>query len=331
MKKYTHAWLAFMAMKRLEKAKIPEKQKPYAQSLVKWFKNYRDFVISGAWYPDAVFKDMATGHVVKYSPVKCDDGAEVAFRSLPRSSEMYKLGKTSPLYRKPYTIDSGNCADRVEAFAHSIVDCLKIQFKEDKGNPVAPCNNYIAMRFFIMSHYVADCHMPLHCDSRPFSKGANIHGYIEEQWDEQVRNSYQIDFGNNRFFYDPEGYPLQTDAMTPLISHCEERLVKREYIHGWCGENNNTWDFMSSVSQYSYLMAYHLFPQGTNAEKLTIPQFKQMDAWQQFDKYSEMIMDDAIDAIARIWLHAWIRFQDYAADPLPEDSDEGDGADVQVD
>ena len=68
MKKYTHAWLAFMAIKRLQNADIPEVNREDAQSLVKWFHDYRDFVIEGSWYPDEVFKDMGTSHVIKYKP-----------------------------------------------------------------------------------------------------------------------------------------------------------------------------------------------------------------------------------------------------------------------
>lgn len=322
MKKYTHAWLAFMAIKRLETAKIPAKQKPYAESLVRWFKNYRDFVIAGAWYPDAVFKDMAASHVIKYKPDTKSEETTVSFRGLPASCEMFQSGKASKLYGKPYTIVSGNCADRVEAFSHSIVDSLKIQFREEKGNPVAPSNNHIAMRFFILSHYVADCHMPLHCDDRQFSKDANVHGAIEEEWEEQVRRSYKIDYDNNRFFYDPDGYPLQTDEATPLIKRCEATATSRKYTHGWCGTNNNTWDFMSSVSQYSYLMAYEWFPQGTHVPSLTVKKLKQSEMWQHLEEDSLKIFGDAIDAIARIWLHAWIRFKDYEQKPADEDSEE---------
>ena len=57
MKKYTHAWLAFMAIKRLQYADIPEANRDDAKSLVKWFHDYRDFVIKGAWYPDHVLCD----------------------------------------------------------------------------------------------------------------------------------------------------------------------------------------------------------------------------------------------------------------------------------
>ena len=51
MKQYTHAWLAFMAIKRLDRYEFPDNTslqrtiKADAAALVKWFKNYRDFVI----------------------------------------------------------------------------------------------------------------------------------------------------------------------------------------------------------------------------------------------------------------------------------------------
>ena len=55
MKKYSHAWIAFMAIKRLEVIAttddpavikgVSEDVRKEAKALVKWFKNYRDFVI----------------------------------------------------------------------------------------------------------------------------------------------------------------------------------------------------------------------------------------------------------------------------------------------
>ena len=44
MKQYTHAWLAMMAMKRIEYAQIPVKQQDDAKALISWFKNYQGHV-----------------------------------------------------------------------------------------------------------------------------------------------------------------------------------------------------------------------------------------------------------------------------------------------
>ena len=120
MKHYTHAWLAMMAMKRIEYAQIPVKQQDDATALISWFKNYRDLVLQGAWYPDSVFKDMSTSHIIKYKPAEGDD--EKKFKKLPKTMKQYTLGQKSNLYKKPFIIESGNCADRCESIAHSIVD-----------------------------------------------------------------------------------------------------------------------------------------------------------------------------------------------------------------
>jgi len=54
MKKYTHAWLATMALKRLRHAEMNPVERTVADSLLKWLNNHRDSVIKRAWYPDSI-------------------------------------------------------------------------------------------------------------------------------------------------------------------------------------------------------------------------------------------------------------------------------------
>lgn len=310
-----------MAIKRLEAIAntdnemvvkgLNESIRMEAKSLVKWFKNYRDFVIEGAWYPDDVFKDMSTSHIVKYKP--SEEGKYTTFRGMPASHSITNMmKKKSPLYNQPYDITQGNCADRCEAIAHSIVDNFKILTKEDRGCPIATTNNHIALRFFILSHYVADCHMPLHCDYRPFSDEKGVHGAIEKKWEDQIKKSFEIDVDNNRFNYDPDGYPLQTKSVTPFVQSVMEEIATRQYIHSWGAGNSSTWDYMSSVSQYSYLFSYYLIPL-TFQNTQGINEFMEQTEWgQHFDDYNKMIFSDAIDSIARIWLHVWIKYKNWA-------------------
>ncbi len=320
MKKYSHAWIAFMAIKRLETIAnassdsavvkgVSEDVRKHAKSLVKWFMDYRDFVIEGAWYPDEVFKDMSTSHIVKYKPN--EEGKYSSFRSMPSTHAITALMKRkSALYNRPYDITQGNCADRCESIAHSIVDNFKMLYKEERGCPIATTNNHIALRFFILSHYVADCHMPLHCDNRPFSDEKGIHGAIEKKWEDQIKRSFKIDTDNNRFFYAPDGYPLQMTPTTFVQSVLEE-ITSRQYVHGWGSGNSSTWDYMSSVSQYSYLFSYYLIPL-TFQNTQGINEFMEQTEWgQHFDDYNKMIFSDAIDSVARIWLHVWIKYKSW--------------------
>lgn len=352
MKMYTHAWLAFMAMKRLQYVDFKDaldakadrgkvaRLKADAKSLLKWFKDYRDYVIEGAWYPDHVICDNATSHIVKYKPdlaaiekmeaeeaadpaLKKDPNRKKAFKVLPDTIKMYGPGQKSRLFERPFDIPEGNGADRCEAISHDIVDSLKVVRNEEKGTPIAPSNNYIAMRFFIQSHYIADLHMPLHCDHRPFSEGKALHAKIEEKWEKAIESLYKIDKDNNRFFYDPDGYPLKAernekkgkkDSLETVILELEEEAVTRTYSHGWGTKNKSTWDYMSAISAFSYLRAYEMIPETVSAEdakKISWTEFSQMKGGLEFDRYSKEILGDAIDSIARIWLHVWARYRDW--------------------
>jgi len=318
MKKYTHAWLAFMAMKRLDQAVLPEVEgsgkstvavAKFAKSLVRWFKNYRDFVVQGAWYPDEVFSDQGVSHGVKYVPDEISEEAR-NFKALPETMEVRNLMmEESNLYGRPFTIVKGNLCDRCDAMAHTIVDNFKIQYKEEKGNPISPSSTHMAMRFFIMSHYIADAHMPLHCDARSLS---TIHAAVETQWENGVKKSYEIDKDNNRFFYDPQGYPLKTEKMKDLMALVEEKILSRPFVYNWGASGFSTWDYMSSVTEYSYLLAYEMFPNGF--EDMGWEEYKQTPAAARFEEYSSKLMADAVDSIARAWLHVWIRYRLWGPD-----------------
>lgn len=309
MKKYTHAWLSMMAMKRIDKAKIPERQKDDARELVRWFNNYRDFVLSGAWYPDSVFKDMSSSHIVKY--LSDADSKDRSFREMPKTLALYNAGLKSRFYMQAFTIKGGNLCDRCESFTESLVDSFKILYSEGYGSPITPSCNHIAMRFFILSHYIADAHMPLHCDARSFANKNEVHAFIEDMWDKQVRQSYRIDENNNRFFYDPEGYPLKNE-MTPLIRYVEEELERREFIWAWGAGCRNTWDYMSGITQYSFLLSRDLVPDDRKPEDITTEYYRTSEAFTgHFEEYSRIILADAVESIAKVWLHAWVRYRDW--------------------
>lgn len=308
MKQYSHAWLAFMAIKRIEKATIPSGSKNDAKTLLKWFKNHRDFVLKGSWYPDAIIKDMATSHVLKYRPD--DKSKNNTFETLPSEYHLLKIGKDCEYFNKGYTIESGNLPDRCEAIAHSIVDNLKMQESEDKGSPISPTDNHIAALFFMLSHYIADAHMPLHCDARSFSDKDDIHAQMEKKWDDAIRECYDLDLDNERFFYDPEGYPLKKKN-DKVIDWLESEIITRKFTTNYGKDNNNTWDFMKAITQYSYLTAYKMIPANYDESNLNWKTFEGLKTGYSFEDYSKYIMIDSIDSIAKVWLRVWGRYQDW--------------------
>jgi hypothetical protein len=122
-----------------------------------------------------------------------------------------------------------------------------------------------------------------------------------------VRQYYRIDYNNNRFFYDTEGYPLK-QANNPLIEWVESEIINRHFSVGWGSDNSNTWDFMAAISQYSYLMSYKMIP-STYDETMTWDTFINLDTGHTFEDYSKAILIDAIDSIVRVWFRVWQRYQ----------------------
>ncbi len=317
MKQYTHAWLAFMAIKRLEDTELSKDNRCYADSLIKWFKSHKDGVVQGAWYPDALIKDMANSHVLKFSP---SDGAAKEFRRLPSTYLSYKYGKKSPARRKAFIkVDKhDNLPDRCEAIAHSVIDLLKVQENEEKGSPVSPTDNQVAQWLFMLSHYVADAHVPFHCDGRKFSEGENIHGQMEKEWDDDIRRYYKIDADNERFFYDEHGYPLRNLRKTrkyesSFLKKVDDKIFQRKFILSYGRQNENVWDFMSAVCQHSYLLSYSFLPPKYNQTNVTLRNWKSLGNI-KFEDLSVAVLADAIDSIARIWFRVWRRYAKWEKD-----------------
>ena len=315
MKQYSHAWLAFKAVERLQSVTLAAQDRGYADDLIAWFWDHRDGVIKGAWYPDQVIKDMATSHVLKFIPAA---QGETEFRSLPDSCQVAALAAQSTVYRQPYKkVDpADNLPERCEALAHSVIDNMKMREREDKGSPISPTDNHIATILFMLSHYVADAHMPFHCDGRKFSSASDIHAAIEDAWDKEVRKHYKLDLRNERFFYNPEGYPLRTktDYSQSFLKRIDEGLALRPFSISYGGANNNVRTYMLAVCQSSYALAYAFIPPGFDETNVNTDNWKSLPGQRvDFDHLSEAVFNDAIDAIARVWFRVWRRYVDWAS------------------
>lgn len=312
MKKYTHAWLAFKAIERLEKATLDQADRVVANNLIKWFKNHKDGVIRGAWYPDTMIQDNASSHILKIAPAEKSQSQNV-FKALPKEYLIADLTKTSPLLAKSFAIDAAtNLPDRCEAIAHSVGDHLKTQECEEKGSPVSANDNQIALILFMLSHYVADGHVPFHCDARRFSEGVDLHGHVEGIWDEAIKHYYRIDKDNERFFYEPTGYPLRASGLdaeygSSFLKKVDDDQKDRSFNKVFGGKNNNVWDFASAICQYAYLLSYSLIPEGNDHTNVTLDNWRSLSSL-PFDSVSAAVLSDAIDSISRIWFRVWQRY-----------------------
>jgi len=315
MKMYSHAWIAFMSIERLSTVHIAQAHQAVAIDLTDWFKKHRDRVIDGAWYPDTLITRNSTDHVRKFTP---DPTGESHFRNLPSRNRMYLDGQKSPLYERPYTVNrKTNLPNRCEALAHSIIDQKKVQQKEIKGSPVSPTNNQLALLMFMLAHYVADGHMPLHCDSRRFSQGANIHSHIEKKWEDDIQRYYSVDRRNECFFYDRDGFPERTDAadyQNTFLPDLDQELQNKPFYFTYGQSNANILEFMDAVCQYSYLTSYMFIPPGYDESNVTTQNYHNLPGRMiTLKQLSVNVFSDAIDSLARVWLRVWRRYKIWEA------------------
>lgn len=311
MKKYTHAWIAFNAIRRLES--IPQAgqdSKAAARAIVKWFKSHKDGVISGAWYPDSIIKDNSTSHVLKLTPVPSGQGS---FPVLPSRMWLYKLRSKSPCLQMGIQVEQGdNLPERCEALAHSVIDNLRVLHAEDRGSAVAPTSSHVSLILFMLSHYVADAHVPVHCDSRKFSDGDDIHSEMEGVWEGAVKRSFEIDAANNRFLYEKDGYPaLKNPAAfeSSVLKKAVDDLTTRAFVVTYGTGNTNVLAYIHAICRHSYLLSYSFIPPEFNEKNVT------KATWQNLARQSvtaeEMnvaVLSDAIDSVARVWLRVWRRY-----------------------
>lgn len=117
---------------------------------------------------------------------------------------------------------------------------------------------------------------------------------------------------NDRFFYDPHGYPLRdsgTDQeyQSSYLKTVDDVLGQREFILSCGAKNNNVWDFMTAICQYSYLLSYCFIPKGYNHTNVTVTNWQSLVSV-YFNEFSVAVLLDAIDSIARVWFRVWRRY-----------------------
>ena len=72
---------------------------------------------------------------------------------------------------------------------------------------------------------------------------------------------------------------------------------------------------MSGITQHSYLLAYELIPADRPPSEISKAYYVQTEAYKEhFLEYSKIIMGDAVESIAKVWLHAWCRYRDWFRD-----------------
>jgi hypothetical protein len=200
MKHNTHIYLAYKAIELLrdsvdnlrtmtgKKSQADTRPlKAKAKRLQRLMLSHADAILEASWAPDDILADMARFHIFKlYTPAILPDRAE-SYRA-----QTYQTA-TGTYYRGP---GGGGLPYKVDHLAALIADLGKLRAYNDNFSV-----RELVYLYVLISHYVVDAHVPMHCDLRddPPSKTdkakpgpatryfkKSLHGQVEDMWDRAV-------------------------------------------------------------------------------------------------------------------------------------------------
>lgn len=342
MKQRAHAWVALRALKLLDDSgKVPK--------LVELLSYYLSDVWDGAWLPDTMIVDMAYGHIFKMdsdpkvlgSAITPPERFTTSYKTLKQKLAGKRLCleyvKDSEELNIPYRSHpdesiGGHLPNRVIAVSHSIRDMLKMSdfplafyaknkkskayigdLSEQKIKSLSLSPNFsarqIALTFFIVSHYIADAHMPLHCDLRDYgSKSAGIsrrlpktlHPSIEEKWDSYFPEKETVTLHDYlKKSVDevvkalPRGSPIKIDTEKKYALGTSLPKIK-----------GDEWAEMAYVTRVAYAVSRKWIAQPYNDANALIRKDKE-----EFTRVTNCIFYDAVESVASIWYKIWLRYQ----------------------
>jgi hypothetical protein len=334
MKQRAHAWVALRALKLIDDSgKAPR--------LVELMSYYLSDVWDGAWLPDTLIGDMSYGHIFKlddsaeflgYDITKAGH-RKLTYAKLKQDLSGTRLcltyAKDADVLLNPYWKHkdlSGNLPDRVIAIAQSVGDMLKMSdypmafyvkkkrsqaYNEDlsgvKVKDLTLSPNFsarqIALGFFLVSHYICDGHMPLHCDLRDYGKAPmrripkTLHPSIEEEWEEHFPTKEDITLHDyiTCSIDDVVVRKMPKDSIIEIDKKAKYSLSDRPPKM-----KKNEWDEMVSICRTSFAVSRKWINDSyKKADDMPEPEFKEV---------TNFIFHDAVESVARVWLKIWERF-----------------------
>ncbi|MFC1800465.1 hypothetical protein ACFLYT_00235 [Nanoarchaeota archaeon] len=335
MKSVGHAWLGLMALERLRapnKGYIAQDYAGYnlgrtfnpyfrkqAEKFVKFFDKHKDAFVQGAWFPDSVISDnLAGGHTYKIKPPTNakERGEAITIRNftpshLTSSNLIEEARFDEPVYIKhDYTLP-----DRCHALSEGIRDMIRIQRKVPKGSDILFNDDQITTYFLMLCHYVADAHVPPHCDARDFYTPSKIHPDMEKYWDDEIKKFFEFDKKRKVFDYDIGGAPeliegaefqgtLLDRVMNELGTRTWDPAKKSTLGKG----NKKVYDYMKSICFVSYFLSKDFIPEMTQREYNALRVLEEPAYADNLTEISVPVLADAIDSIALVWLLTWDKY-----------------------
>ncbi|MEE9444007.1 MAG: hypothetical protein V3V99_15190 [candidate division Zixibacteria bacterium] len=306
MKHNTHIYIARKAMEflydSLAKVKTPSgnnvssnKKKALrrqAKVLQRLLFYHRDHVTEASWAPDDILKDMAHYHTFKlFTDGEFGDAANFAKQTFTDNGDNY--------YRAS---GSGGLPFKVDHLGKIIANLIKLRDHNDSYSM-----QQLMYLLLLISHYVADANVPMHCDIRddkPSDKkpaegnyySTKWHGKIESLWDKAATpvglREGLIDIQRAQDNTELTDY---SDSITFDVDNSAD--VKK--IKTYAVPRNKLMDFMVELCIKTKKRSLVLFP----------PENPDPDNNEDYEaKLRELtpkIFADAIGSVISIWMCIW--------------------------
>lgn len=337
MNQPTHAWLAVEAYRKIAAAAQTEegKQKKLDGLARLLGANLKDVVVA-AWLPDCLIKDMSYGHVFKNSCYSGDGSdrfvlrKDVLTKHFPGDAKIPEVAfglVEESWWNKAYRVKDGggHLPARVAALAQTVRDMFRMgdadvveltDIESAGAKDIAATLLYsprnIATTLWMMSHYIADAHMPFHTDNRALASTAkqDTHCDVEKEWGEQVNQLFHAKSILKRTSAEIlAAVPPPGSKFAGLDFGTDIRPLKNE---------GDPWQESVYICRGSFAASFAWVPPSKAAADDQATRVSLEDILhdgdncfcgsQRFWDISRAIMIDAVNSIAMFWQDAWVDF-----------------------
>ena len=352
MKRAAHGWIALRAYKLIDDISINGRigNVRHTDKLIELLSYYLSSVWDGAWIPDNLICDMKYGHIFKQTndpkllgSIIKDKRSAVPYKELKSILKGKRLClehlKKEKVLNEHYWSKQGHLPNRVIALTHTVSDMLKLgdfplafYLKEQrrevyegdlsaagvKNLSLSPTFSarQIATTLFMLSHYIADAHMPLHCDYRDYSRRNKVrpmpprlHPSIEEEWEKSFPKEKMLGIG--KYSKDSVDDIVLNLPKNSIIETDKYKLSAS--AAGLKRSNNDVWKEMVNVCRVSYALSRAWIDKENTEENQEagyddVRELIKRKGKEEFIDVTNQIFHDAVESVARIWLLVWGKF-----------------------
>jgi hypothetical protein len=303
MKHNTHIYLAAKAIEFLYEgmgnltyagsgkavsSKLRRDKRASAKTLQRMLLHYRDAISEASWAPDDILNDKSLYHTFKlYTDAEFPGGE--AFAKEVHQGKYYRAKGGGGL---PYKVDH---------LSRAIADMDKLRKYNDRCSM-----EQIMYQYLMISHYIVDANVPMHCDLRDDPPSASddtkpkngnyfkgtLHGKVEKAWEEAV-NPVAITEGIIELSREDDDAPL-SDLSSEIVFHVTDpahvALIKPVQI-----SDNDLMKYMIDLCIATKERSLQLFP------------IADPNAWTTADlkAVTRPVFADAISALITVWMWIW--------------------------